>query len=73
MHADHTYDPDGNPITVEEFEKNKAGWLPSAEDYDYVQSCMQKCWEVGKIANWIAPPAKGINENPFEYEYVKFH
>jgi benzoyl-CoA 2,3-dioxygenase component B len=73
IHGDHNYDPDGNPITAEEFAKRKSEWLPGEDDYEYVNSCMTKCWEVGKIANWIAPPAKGINEQPFEYEYVKFH
>ena len=28
--------------------------------------------EAGKIANWIAPPARGINQNPFEFQYVHF-
>jgi hypothetical protein len=27
--------------------------------------------EVGRIAGWIAPPAKGINNNPFAWEYVR--
>ena len=27
--------------------------------------------KLGKIANWIAPPRRGINGQPFEYEYVK--
>ena len=34
---------------------------------------MIKVHEIGKIANWIAKPHQGINENSFEYEYVKFH
>jgi hypothetical protein len=28
--------------------------------------------EIGKITNWIAPPIRGINSNPFEFAYVKF-
>ena len=27
--------------------------------------------EIGKIANWISPPSRGVNDNPFEFEYVK--
>jgi benzoyl-CoA 2,3-dioxygenase component B len=27
--------------------------------------------EPGKIANWIARPARGIKGLPFEHEYVK--
>jgi benzoyl-CoA 2,3-dioxygenase component B len=25
----------------------------------------------GKIANWVAPPPRGINSQPFEFEYVR--
>jgi benzoyl-CoA 2,3-dioxygenase component B len=32
---------------------------------------MKPCHQQGKIAGWIAPPAKGIDGKPFEYEYVK--
>jgi benzoyl-CoA 2,3-dioxygenase component B len=34
---------------------------------------MTQVIEPGKIANWIAPPARGVNDQPFEFEYVKFH
>ena len=27
--------------------------------------------EPGKMAGWVAPPDRGINNNPVEYEYVK--
>ena len=30
-------------------------------------------YEPGKMAAWIAPPDRGINNNPVEYEYVKLH
>jgi benzoyl-CoA 2,3-dioxygenase component B len=26
----------------------------------------------GKIASWIAPPERGVNGRPFEFEYVRF-
>jgi len=74
IHSGHNYDPDGQPIPREEFEKRIAGeWLPTQADYEYVKSCMVKVHEVGKIANWLAPPHQGINNQPFEFEYVKFH
>jgi len=28
--------------------------------------------EPGKMANWIAPPARGINNQPVDFEYVRF-
>jgi benzoyl-CoA 2,3-dioxygenase component B len=27
----------------------------------------------GKFANWIAPPATGINRQPVDFEYVRFN
>ena len=32
---------------------------------------MEAVHEPGKIANWIAPPTRGINGKPFEFEYVR--
>ena len=73
VHAERTFDPQGNPVSAEEFERRRGEWLPTAADYAHVTSCMRQVLAVGKIANWLAPPAQGINEKPFEYEYVKFH
>jgi len=58
-------------ISPEEFEAKKSEWLPTLEDREYVGSLMQPVTEVGKIANWIAPPATGIKGKPFEFEYVR--
>ena len=32
---------------------------------------MQKVVAPGKMAAWIAPPDRGINNQPLDYEYVK--
>ena len=29
--------------------------------------------EPGRFASWIAPPARGINGQPGEFEYVRFN
>ncbi|HEY8432782.1 MAG TPA: benzoyl-CoA 2,3-epoxidase subunit BoxB, partial [Sandaracinaceae bacterium] len=71
IYAGMTFDVDGNPITPEEFERRRSEWLPTPEDRAYVASLMQPVYEPGKIANWIAPPKKGINGQPFEFEYVR--
>ena len=65
------FTPEGEPITAEEFDRRRDEWLPSAEDRAYVSSLMKPVYEPGKIAGWIAPPSKGINSQPFEYEYVR--
>jgi len=73
IHGGKSYDPQGNPISKEEFEARRNEWFPSADDMAYVKSCMVKVHERGKFANWIAPPATGINEQPVDFEYVKIH
>ena len=35
------------------------------------KSLMQRVIEPGKMAGWIAPPDRGINNLPVEYEYVR--
>jgi benzoyl-CoA 2,3-epoxidase subunit B len=66
-----TTDLDGRAMAKEEFERNLAEWLPSEADQGFVQSLMQCVVEPGKIAGWIAPPDRGINSLPVDYEYVK--
>ena len=34
-------------------------------------SLMQPVIERGKMAGWIAPPARGINGQPADFEYVR--
>jgi len=71
IYAGHHFDVDGNLISAEEFERRRAEWLPSPSDIAYIESLMKPVHEPGKIANWIAPPARGINGQPFEFEYVR--
>jgi benzoyl-CoA 2,3-dioxygenase component B len=32
---------------------------------------MKPCTVAGQYASWIAPPARGINNQPGDFEYVK--
>jgi benzoyl-CoA 2,3-dioxygenase component B len=63
--------PDGKMISKEDYEKQLFGWIPSPADRAFVHSLMQRVAEPGKMAGWIAPPERGINNLPVEYEYVK--
>jgi benzoyl-CoA 2,3-dioxygenase component B len=65
--------PEGKQITREEYEKKLYGWIPSEEDRAFIHSLMHRVVEPGKMAAWIAPPERGINNLPIEYEYVKLH
>jgi benzoyl-CoA 2,3-epoxidase subunit B len=64
-------DPAGNPIPPEAFAAGLPHWIPSAEDQAFVQSLMHPVYEAGKVAAWIAPPDRGINNMPVDYEYVR--
>lgn len=70
-YAGHHFDIEGNLIGKEKFDAMKDEWLPTIEDREYVRSLMKPVTEVGKIANWIAPPTSGIKGKPFEFEYVR--
>ncbi|MFN2452797.1 MAG: benzoyl-CoA 2,3-epoxidase subunit BoxB [Pyrinomonadaceae bacterium] len=70
-YAGHHFDIHGQLISKDEFENRRAEWLPTMEDRQYVRSLMHPVTELGKIANWIAPPASGIKGKPFDFEYVR--
>ena len=66
-------DPDGHVISEAAWTHRHREWLPSDEDRAYVTSLMGRVIEPGKFANWIAPPPRGINSQPVEFEYVRFN
>jgi benzoyl-CoA 2,3-dioxygenase component B len=65
-------DPDGNVVAEADWTHRHLAWLPSDADRAFVASLMGRVAEPGKFANWIAPPARGINNQPVEFEYVRF-
>lgn len=66
------FDPAGRPIAAEEWERRRGEWLPSAADTAYLKSLQATAvYEPGKFANYIAPPLRGINQKPIDFEYVR--
>jgi len=65
--------PDGRVVSEAEFAQHEKTWLPSAEDRAFVASLMGRVVEPGKFANWIAPPAMGVNRQPVDFEFVRFN
>jgi benzoyl-CoA 2,3-dioxygenase component B len=63
-------DPSGRLMDSATWEKHRYDWLPSSADKAFVASLMRPVYEPGKIASWIAPPERGINNLPVDYEYV---
>jgi benzoyl-CoA 2,3-dioxygenase component B len=64
--------PDGRVVSEAEWTANEAKWLPTEDDHRFIQSLMGAVTEPGKFAGYIAPPARGINNQPVSFEYVRF-
>jgi benzoyl-CoA 2,3-epoxidase subunit B len=64
-------DPEGNLLSDDDWSRRRSDWLPSTDDATYLAQLMIPVHEPGKIAHWIAPPRRGINGKPFDYEYVR--
>jgi benzoyl-CoA 2,3-epoxidase subunit B len=69
--AEVNVSPDGRVLGEAEWDVKKHDWLPAETDHAYIQSLMHGVTERGKFANWIAPPARGINAQPVDFEYVR--
>jgi benzoyl-CoA 2,3-dioxygenase component B len=66
-------DPRGKPVGREEYERRMVEWIPNETDRAFVHSLMKRVVEPGKMAGWIAPPDRGINSLPMDYEYVRLN
>ena len=72
VYAGRHFDPFGNQLTPEEWERKKYDWLPSPEDKQYLHSIqVEPVYKPGQFANYIAPPQRGINRQPIDFEYVR--
>ncbi len=71
MWATQRFAPDGTLIDQATWDAKRDSVLPTEADETYIKSLMKPVYERGKMANWIAPPAKGINNLPGDFEYVK--
>jgi benzoyl-CoA 2,3-dioxygenase component B len=64
--------PDGTVVSPAEWAATADRWLPSTDDQGFVASLMGRVVEPGKFANWIAPPSRGVDNRPADFEYVRF-
>ncbi len=71
LFADVRVSPEGRVLSQAEWEAKKHEWLPTEEDQAWVQSLMRPETEPGKFASWIAPPPRGVNGQPLDFEYVR--
>jgi benzoyl-CoA 2,3-dioxygenase component B len=62
--------PDGQVIADDEWQRRKADWIPTQAEREFVASLMKPVTAPGQFASWIAPPARGINHQPLDFQYV---
>lgn len=66
--------PDGSVLPEADWRARRDTWLPTAEDRAFVSSLMTTgVYAPGRFANWISPPPRGINNQPVDFEYVRFN
>ncbi len=70
--AGRHFSPDGETVPATEWDRLRNAWLPGDSDRAYIRSLMAGVYSPGKIANWIAPPDRGVNAKAFDFEYVRF-
>lgn len=71
--AESHVSPTGAVLSEADWTRHSTDWLPSQGDHDHVQGLMKREVEPGKYASYIAPPLRGINNQPHSYEYVRFN
>jgi benzoyl-CoA 2,3-dioxygenase component B len=71
--ADVPTDPEGRIVDRAEYDRRITDWIPTETDRAFIRSLMQRVVEPGKVAAWIAPPDRGINNLPVDYEYVRLN
>jgi benzoyl-CoA 2,3-dioxygenase component B len=71
--AGRPVDPTGRVLASDEWLRRRDEWIPSSADKAFVKSLMCRVIDPGKMAGWIAPPERGINDLPVDYDYVGLH
>lgn len=65
--------PEGQVLSQADWNAQVDQWLPTGADRAFVASLMGRVVAPGQFANWIAPPAVGVNRQPAEFEYIRFN
>ncbi|MEC9454527.1 MAG: benzoyl-CoA 2,3-epoxidase subunit BoxB [Pseudomonadota bacterium] len=64
------FSPVGAPVSETEWRASQDQWLPSDAERAHVISLMQRVVEPVNFASWIAPPRRGVNGQPIDFDYV---
>jgi benzoyl-CoA 2,3-epoxidase subunit B len=71
-YAGEFFSPAGEPLGTAARSPGAADWLPREADRGHLAALMRPVMEPGRIAGWIAPPARGMNAMPaLDFQYVR--
>ena len=62
--------PEGQLVADEDWQRRKSEWMPNENDREFVASLMKPMTKPGQFASWIAPPVRGINHQPLDFDYI---
>ena len=72
-YAAERFSPQGEPVDESVWCAKQSEWLPTEADRALLVALMQPVRQSGRIAGWIAPPARGINNHPaLDFAYIRF-
>lgn len=72
VYAGQRFSPQGEPVEEAHFQARRGEWLPTQGDQTHLGAIQQPVLERGRIAGWLVPPARGINNMPaLDYDYVR--
>jgi benzoyl-CoA 2,3-dioxygenase component B len=64
--------PAGAIVSSAEWDAHASEWLPTAAERAFVVSLMKPATRPGEYSGWLTPPARGINHQALDYDYVRF-
>ena len=72
VYAGQRFSPQGDPVDAADFEARRGQWLPTEADRAHLRAVQQPVLGRGRVAGWLAPPARGINNLPaLDFDYVR--
>ena len=70
-YAGARFSPRGDAVDALTFEAHRNEWLPGEAERTHLRDVQRPVFDRGKVASWLAPPARGINNMPaLDFDYV---
>ena len=63
--------PAGKVVSPKAWQASAHDWLPTPAEREFVGSLMRPASKPGEYAGWLTPPARGINHQALDFDYVR--